>query len=111
MAGGSPGKGSLVAEVCYTCQEVLEEQRSSARLSDSYEMKVLLILQKTPLGQCLVPKNSNCLHDVNIFLSPISARLVGEGSGEEVKQGGEENLLQADVNLVLELRGVVVEQA
>ena len=56
------------------------------------------------------------MHDVNIFLSPISARLVGEGSGEEVKQGGEENLLpsrglQADVNLVFELRGVVVEQA
>ena len=41
VAGGSPGKGSLVAEVCYTCQEGLEEQRSSARLSDSYEMKVL----------------------------------------------------------------------
>ena len=41
VAGGSPGKGSLVAEVCETCQEVLEEQMSSAQLSDSCEMKVL----------------------------------------------------------------------
>ena len=55
-----------------------------------------------------------------VVFSPISTRLVGEGSGEEVKQGGEENILarralQAEVNLRLELelslRGIVVEQA
>ena len=55
-----------------------------------------------------------------VVFSPISTRLVGEGSGEEMKQGGEENMLamralQAEVNLRLELelslRGIVVEQA
>ena len=55
-----------------------------------------------------------------VVFSPISTRLVGEGSGEEMKQGGEENILarrapQAEVNLRLELelslRGIVVEQA
>ena len=56
-----------------------------------------------------------------VVFSPISTRLVGEGSGEEMKQGGEENmlarreLLQAELNLRLELelslRGIVVEQA
>ena len=55
------------------------------------------------------------LLDVKLCSSPFSARLVGEGSGEEVKLGGEENLLQADVNLILELEvclnGNVVEVA
>ena len=51
-----------------------------------------------------------------VVFSPISTRLVGEGSGEEMKQGGEENMLarralQAELNLRLELRGIVVEQA
>ena len=40
VAGVSPGKRSVVGEVCDTCQEVSEEQRSSSQLSGSYEMKV-----------------------------------------------------------------------
>ena len=57
---------------------------------------------------------------VDRFKVVFSPRRVGEGSGEEVKQVGEENILamralQAEVNLRLELelflRGIVVEQA
>ena len=63
----------------------------------------------------MIPQSSNALLDVKLFSSPFSARLVGEGSGEEVKLGGEENLLQADVNLILEMevcpKGNVVEEA
>ena len=41
VAGGSPGKGGVASEVCDTCQEVSEEQRSlSSQLSGSYETKV-----------------------------------------------------------------------
>merc|ERR1719234_802239 len=40
VAGGSPGKGSEASEVCDTCQEVSEEQKSlSSQLSGSYETK------------------------------------------------------------------------
>ena len=51
-----------------------------------------------------------------MFYSPITTRLVGEGSGEEVKPGGEETIvpsreLQAGGNLMLELEGNVVRQA
>ena len=100
VAGVSPGRGSVVAEVCNTCREVLEERRSSSQLFGSCEMKVMSVLK--------------------VVFSPISTRLVGEGSGEEMKQGGEENILarrapQAEVNLRLELelslRGIAVEQA
>merc|ERR1712037_1087819 len=39
VAGVSPGRGSVVAEVCNTCREVLEERRSSSQLFGSCEMK------------------------------------------------------------------------
>ena len=44
VAGVSPGRGSVVAEVCNTCQEVLDERRSSSQLFGSYEMKVPSVL-------------------------------------------------------------------
>ena len=41
VVGGSPGKGGVASEVCDTCQEVSEEQRSlSSQLSGSYKTKV-----------------------------------------------------------------------
>ena len=44
VAGVSPGRGSVVAEVCNTCREVLEERRSSSQLFGSCEMKVMSVL-------------------------------------------------------------------
>ena len=41
VAGGSPGKGGVASEVCNTCQEVSEEQKSSSsQFPGSYETKV-----------------------------------------------------------------------
>ena len=41
VAGGSPGKGGVASEVCDTCQEVSEEQKSSSsQFPGSYETKV-----------------------------------------------------------------------
>ena len=41
VVGGSPGKGGVASEVCDTCQEVSEEQKSpSSQFPGSYETKV-----------------------------------------------------------------------
>lgn len=51
VAGASVGKGSVVAELCDTCQGVSEDQRSSSQLFGSYEMKV--VISQSSISKCI----------------------------------------------------------